>query len=95
MDEPGDEVGVIGDEWTEIAKSDNGVIAAIKNLQNPYFGVQFHPEVIHTTEGSQLISNFYFILQNVNQVGHLLISYLKLLKRLEVRLENQVMLCVG
>ena len=26
----GDEVGVIGDEWTEIAKSDNGVIAAIK-----------------------------------------------------------------
>ena len=56
----GDEVGVIGDEWTEIAKSDNGVIAAIKNLQNPYFGVQFHPEVIHTTEGSQLISNFLF-----------------------------------
>jgi len=56
----GDEVGVIGDGWIEIAKSDNGVIAAIKNLQNPYFGVQFHPEVIHTTEGSQLISNFLF-----------------------------------
>ena len=62
----GDEVGVIGDEWIEIAKSDNGVIAAIKNLQNPYFGVQFHPEVIHTTEGSQLISNFLFHIAKCN-----------------------------
>ena len=56
----GDEVGIVGDEWIEIAQSDNGVVAAIKNIKHPYFGVQFHPEVVHTTEGAQLISNFLF-----------------------------------
>ena len=40
----GDEVGIVGDEWIEIAQSDNGVVAAIKNIKHPYFGVQFHPE---------------------------------------------------
>ena len=30
----GDEVGIVGDEWIEIAQSDNGVVAAIKNIKN-------------------------------------------------------------
>ena len=31
----GDEVGIVGDEWIEIAQSDNGVVAALKNIKHP------------------------------------------------------------
>lgn len=33
-------------------------IAAISNLKKSIFGVQFHPEVIHTPRGSKILQNF-------------------------------------
>ena len=56
----GDEVGAIGEDWSKIAESDNGVIAALQYEKRPIYGVQFHPEVIHTKEGTKIISNFLF-----------------------------------
>lgn len=43
-----------------IAKSKGGVIAAIKNEKRRIYGVQFHPEVVHTPKGKKLLSNFVF-----------------------------------
>lgn len=40
------------------AKSDDGVIMAIKHHSYPVFGVQFHPESIMTVDGKMLLSNF-------------------------------------
>jgi GMP synthase (glutamine-hydrolysing) len=34
--------------------------AVIENPSGKYFGVQFHPEVIHTREGKKILSNFLF-----------------------------------
>ena len=34
--------------------------AAIVNPERGLYGVQFHPEVVHTTDGRQLLSNFVF-----------------------------------
>ena len=56
----GDEIGSMGDGFQVIAKSSNDVIAAIHHKEQPLFGVQFHPEVIHTLEGKEIISNFLF-----------------------------------
>ena len=33
-------------------------LAAVKHASLPIYGLQFHPEVTHTTHGSQLLSNF-------------------------------------
>ncbi|MGD2169505.1 MAG: glutamine-hydrolyzing GMP synthase [Chlamydiota bacterium] len=41
-----------------IATSDNGQIAAISHKSKPHFGLQFHPEVSHTENGSILLKNF-------------------------------------
>ena len=43
-----------------IAKSDHSPIAAAANEDKKIYGVQFHPEVIHTIEGKKIINNFLF-----------------------------------
>ncbi len=42
------------------AKTDNSPICAISNPSKKIFGLQFHPEVAHTTEGRKIIDNFLF-----------------------------------
>ncbi len=34
--------------------------AAIAHVSQPIFALQFHPEVVHTTEGKQILANFAF-----------------------------------
>ena len=43
-----------------IAHSDNAPICAIRNQEKKIYGVQFHPEVVHTKEGKKILSNFLF-----------------------------------
>ncbi|MBL7197541.1 MAG: glutamine-hydrolyzing GMP synthase [Candidatus Omnitrophica bacterium] len=43
-----------------IAHSLNSPTAAIANRSRRIFGVQFHPEVIHTQRGNQILENFLF-----------------------------------
>ncbi|MBK7630695.1 MAG: glutamine-hydrolyzing GMP synthase [Ignavibacteriales bacterium] len=43
-----------------IAKSDHSPIAAVANEAEKIYGVQFHPEVVHTVEGKKIIHNFLF-----------------------------------
>jgi GMP synthase (glutamine-hydrolysing) len=43
-----------------VARSDGGVIAAIRADARPVYAVQFHPEVAHTPRGVELIENFLF-----------------------------------
>ncbi|HRP94218.1 MAG TPA: glutamine-hydrolyzing GMP synthase [Ignavibacteriaceae bacterium] len=43
-----------------IAKSDHSPIAAVANESEKIYGVQFHPEVVHTVEGRKIIHNFLF-----------------------------------
>jgi len=43
-----------------IAHTDNAPIAAIKNEEKMFFGIQFHPEVVHTPKGKKIIANFLF-----------------------------------
>ena len=39
--------------------------AVIENPERRFFGVQFHPEVIHTREGKKILANFLFKLANL------------------------------
>ncbi len=54
----GDEIDSLGNQFNVVARSSNNVIAAIQHIDLPHFGVQFHPEVVHTVEGSQMLHNF-------------------------------------
>ncbi|MCS7118026.1 MAG: glutamine-hydrolyzing GMP synthase [Thaumarchaeota archaeon] len=41
-----------------VARSENGLIAALESTQRPIFTVQFHPEVKHTENGALILENF-------------------------------------
>ncbi len=46
--------------WRVLAHSQNSPIAAFANPERRLFGVQFHPEVVHTPRGQQILQNFLF-----------------------------------
>lgn len=56
----GDAVEGAGDELDVVAESENGVIAALQHRTKPLYGVQFHPEVVHSQRGTEVLRNFLF-----------------------------------
>ncbi len=60
----GDLVTKIPSGFKVIGDSDHSPFCAIENDTENLFGVQFHPEVFHTEEGSKIIHNFLFDICN-------------------------------
>jgi len=56
----GDYLTKVPEGFNIVGKSDHSPICAIANEAKKVYGVQFHPEVLHTEEGSKIISNFLF-----------------------------------
>lgn len=54
----GDHIKELAAEYEVIAHTDNARVAAVRHQSKPIFGVQFHPEVVHTVYGKQIIKNF-------------------------------------
>ena len=54
----GDRIDVLPDGFHPVAHTDNSPIAAIADLDRDIYGLQFHPEVIHTQDDNQLLANF-------------------------------------
>ena len=54
----GDKIDAIPDGFRAVAVSDGSPFAAIANDEKKFYGVQFHPEVVHTPHGAKLIENF-------------------------------------
>jgi GMP synthase (glutamine-hydrolysing) len=43
-----------------VAQTDNSPYAAIEHAKKKIFGIQFHPEVVHTPRGKEIIQNFVY-----------------------------------
>ncbi len=56
----GDKVLDLPSEWIPIAHTENAPFAAMRHADRPLYAVQFHPEVIHTPKGRQILNNFLF-----------------------------------
>ncbi len=52
-----DEVSRLPPHFQSIAHSEYCKVEAMKHESKPIFGVQFHPEVVHTQNGSQIFKN--------------------------------------
>lgn len=56
----GDSVTQLPNGFEVLAHTDNTPQAAIAHPTKHFYGVQFHPEVVHSTEGKSLIQNFVY-----------------------------------
>ncbi len=54
----GDRVTRLPDGFQVIATSENAPFAAVADEARKFYGVQFHPEVMHTPDGAKLLRNF-------------------------------------
>ena len=54
----GDRVLEMPEGFAVIAKSANSPMAAVRNESLKFWGTQFHPEVVHTDFGKEILSNF-------------------------------------
>ena len=54
----GDRVEEIPPSFEVIAQSNNSPMAALFDPKRQIYAIQFHPEVVHTTHGSAILSNF-------------------------------------
>jgi len=56
----GDHVKKIPDGFTIAARTEMTPVAAMSNHGKGFYGVQFHPEVVHTIQGKNILRNFLF-----------------------------------
>jgi len=54
----GDEAENMPEDFEIIGHTESSRSAAIANKQKTVFGIQFHPEVVHTEKGTEILKNF-------------------------------------
>ena len=62
-----DQVTKLPRGFKKVAYSKNSKLAIIENSSKKIYGVQFHPEVTHTTKGKQILKNFLFVICKINR----------------------------
>jgi GMP synthase (glutamine-hydrolysing) len=56
----GDRLEDVPAGWRPLAHSENSPVAALADRERRRFAIQFHPEVVHTPRGRQMLENFLF-----------------------------------
>ncbi len=54
----GDRLTKLPAGFAPVATTDNSTYAAIEDRKRKFFGLQFHPEVVHTPRGKEILANF-------------------------------------
>jgi len=56
----GDRITKLPRGFRTVGKTDNSPYAALEHPKKRFYGLQFHPEVVHTPRGKELLANFVF-----------------------------------
>jgi GMP synthase (glutamine-hydrolysing) len=56
----GDRIELAPPGFVPIAHTENSPVAAMRDKGGQFYAVQFHPEVVHTPRGSEMLENFIF-----------------------------------
>jgi GMP synthase (glutamine-hydrolysing) len=62
----GDRIERMPEDFRVIAHTQNSPIAAMKHKTRPLYALQFHPEVVHSHEGTGILKNFLFNICHIN-----------------------------
>jgi|TARA_B100000287_G_scaffold191943_1_gene181094 GMP synthase (glutamine-hydrolysing) len=76
-----------------LASSQSCKDAVIQNLKKKIFGVQFHPEVVHTEKGTNLLQNFVIDICKCKKTWSMDIFKNEIIKKIKEKVGNDRVLC--
>lgn len=79
----GDKITQFPDEFIVTGRTANSEIAVIESKEKNIYGVQFHPEVVHTEEGMKIFKNFLFDISGLKpdwDMGNFIITAINRIK---------------
>ncbi|HZX09361.1 MAG TPA: glutamine-hydrolyzing GMP synthase [Acidobacteriota bacterium] len=89
----GDQVLKIPPGFTVTGVTENCDKAVIENTKDKLFGVQFHPEVIHTHQGQKILSNFLFKISEMKPKWNMGFFIDKKVQDMRESIGNQKVIC--
>jgi len=89
----GDRVKVLPPAFTTIAHSANSPVAAIRSTKHPLYGVQFHPEVVHTPQGKQMLENFLYTICNCQPLWNMKSFIESSIKQIREEVSHERVIC--
>jgi GMP synthase (glutamine-hydrolysing) len=88
-----DQVSKMPKNFKIIASSKNSKLTIIENSKNKFYGVQFHPEVTHTSKGKILLHNFLFSICGVKKNWSSKDQKIKLIKEIKKQIKDCKVIC--
>jgi len=88
-----DQVSKMPKGFKIVASTKNSKLTIIENSKNKFYGVQFHPEVTHTSKGKILLRNFLFLICKIKKNWSLKDQKLKLIKEIKNQVGNNKVIC--
>lgn len=72
----GDKVSKMPAGFKAIGRTKNSPVASMADPKRKFYGVQFHPEVVHTAKGKEILKNFLFRIARIPK-GWTMASFVK------------------
>jgi GMP synthase (glutamine-hydrolysing) len=88
-----DQVSELPKNFKVIASSTNSKFAIVENKLKKFYGIQFHPEVTHTQNGKQLISNFIFLICKIKRNWSSKDQKIQLIKEVKDQVGSEKVIC--
>jgi len=89
----GDYVDHLPEGFDVIANSENCPIAAMRNKDKRIFGLQFHPEVVHTEKGVDILKNFILNICKCKPAWKMEFFIEKTISEIKDKVRNEKVLC--
>ncbi len=89
----GDALTKLPQGFERIAHSRNSPICAIRDKEKKIYGVQFHPEVMHTLKGKEILKNFVFTISQCNGEWNAGSFVDEKIKEIRSTVENENVIC--
>lgn len=89
----GDQVFRVSDDFLPLARTDTCPIAAVRHQTLPVYGLQFHPEVTHTPQGSTILHNFLTLVCGCEGTWHLRDFAQETIEQLRQRVGDARVIC--
>lgn len=89
----GDLIGRVPSSFSVIASTDNTPVAAIHDTMKNLYGIQFHPEVTHTSKGKSILKNFLFRICNARGEWNMESFIENAVENIRSKTKNEMVIC--